>query len=80
MILQIMKTKQYFGTTALLGHRAILPGPEEHLTAAKSKCFGSDFTRHSYYNALKCFSTLRYFLTYQIPILLQVIRNIFFFL
>lgn len=57
MILQIMKTKQYCGTTALLGHIAVLPGPVVYLTTAKSKCSGSDFTKHSYYMHL-CASVL----------------------
>lgn len=49
MILQVMKTEQRFGTAALLGHRGVLPGPVVYLTAAESKCSGSDFTKHSYY-------------------------------
>jgi len=72
-----MKTKQYFGTPALLGHIAVLPGPVQiHLPDSSQKQMlwirlHKTFLLH----AFMCFGTLRTLLKYQIPILLQVIKK-----
>lgn len=76
-----MKTKQYFGTTTLLGHIAVLPGPVQiHLLDSSQKqMLWIRLHKTFLVHAFMCFSTLRTFLTYQIPVLLQVIKKHTFF-